>query len=123
MRNPRVLLFILLVSVAVNGVSQNAPRRNFFVGKWEITIADTPEIKFITDLVRRKGRLTGELADVRNPSNPKLPITNVEEKGNSVSIHYTSGQSKEMIIDLTRVDANSLQGTMYTFDASAKRMK
>ena len=123
MQKISIFFFILLLSVALESFSQHARPKNFFVGKWEISVADTPEIKFITDLVRKKGRLTGELADAKNPSSPKLPITKVEEKGSNISIYYTSGQSKEMVIDLTKVDADNLKGTMYTFDASAKRIK
>ena len=67
--------------------------------------------------------MTGELTDVRNPAAPKLPITKVEEKGNSLSIFYMSSANKELTIDLTKVDADNLQGTMYTFDATAKRIK
>lgn len=123
MQKAAVLGFILSLSVVVSGVSQTARRTDFYAGKWEISVAETPEVKFVTTLVRKKGRLTGELADARNPANPKLPITRVEEKGNSVSIYYKSRESKELAIDLTKVDANHLKGTMYTFDASAKRLK
>ena len=123
MQKVRIFWFILLLGVAVDGLSQTNQRNRTFVGKWEITVADMPEIKFITNLVRKKGRLTGELTDPRNPAAPKLPITKVEEKGNSLSIFYTSTENKELTIDLTKVDADNLQGTMYTFDASAKRIK
>ena len=117
------LLFILLLGNAVNGVAQTNQRNKVFVGKWEISIADSPEVKFTTNLVRKKGRLTGELTDVRNPAGPKLPITKVEEKGNSMSIFYASAEKKELTIDLTQVDSDNLKGTMYTFDATAKRIK
>lgn len=121
--NGFILGFMLLLGVAVDGVSQANQRNRVFVGKWEISVAATPDIKFTTNLVRKKGQLTGELTDVRNPNGPKLPITKVEEKGNSLSIFYTSTENKELTIDLTQVDANTLKGTMYTFDASAKRIK
>ena len=123
MQKVRIFWFVLLLGVAVDGVSQTNQRNKVFVGKWEITVADTPEIKFTTNLVRKRGRLTGELTDARNPAAPKLPITKVEEKGNSMSIFYTSTEKKELTIDLTKVDADNLHGTMYTFDASAKRIK
>ncbi|WP_128544528.1 hypothetical protein [Larkinella soli] len=107
----------------MQAVCQTIQRNRVFVGKWEISVAATPDIKFTTTLVRKKGRLTGELMDVSNPNGPKLPITRVEEKGNSMSIFYTSTENKELTIDLMKVDDNTLKGTMYTFDASAKRIK
>lgn len=113
----------LWLSVFINGCAQRTQRTNFFTGKWAITVAQTPDVNFVTDLVRKKGRLTGELTDARNPANPKLPITRVEEKGNSVSIYYRSVEGKEQAIDLSRVDDDNLKGTMYTFDASAKRIR
>lgn len=123
MRKAVIFGFILLLGIVLDGVSQTNQRNRVFGGKWEIAIATTPDIKFTTNLVRKKGRLTGELTDVRNPNGPKLPITRVDEKGNSMSIFYTSADNKELTIDLTKVDANTLKGTMYTFDASAKRIR
>lgn len=122
MQKASLFLFILL-NVIVGGCARQTQRTNFFTGKWEITVAQTPEVKFVTDLERKQGQLTGELTDVRNSDSPKLPITKVEEKGNSMSIYYRSGEGKEQFIDLTRVDADNLTGTMYTFDASAKRIR
>lgn len=123
MQKDRLLWAILCLFVVINGCAQTTRRNNVFAGKWEIAVAETPEVKFTTHLVRKRGQLTGELTDTRNPANPKLPIINVEEKGNHMSIHYRSGEGKEQVIDLTKVDADNLQGTMYTFDATAKRIK
>lgn len=123
MQKALIVGFMLILSIAVDGYAQANQRNKVFVGKWEISIAETPEVKFTTHLVRKKGRLTGELTDARNPAAPKLPITKVEEKGNNMSIFYTSADKKELTIDLTKVDADNLKGTMYTFDASAKRIK
>ena len=124
MQKACIFFFILFLGVVVSGCAQTTTRRNkVFAGKWEITVAETPEVKFTTHLVRKKGQLTGELTDARNPANLKLPITKVEEKGNHMSIHYRSGEGKEQVIDLTKIDADNLKGTMYTFDATAKRIK
>ena len=123
MQKIRLFLFVLLLGVAIGGCAQTTGRNRVFAGKWEITVADSPEIKFTTYLTRKKGRLTGELTDARNPAASKLPIVRVEEKGNSMAIVYTSGEGKEIVIDLTKVDADNLKGTMYTFDASAKRIR
>ena len=123
MQKASIARILLWLSVVLSGCAQTAQRNRVFAGQWEITVAETPEVKFTTHLVRKNGRLTGELTDARNPANPKLPITRVEEKGNNVSIYYRSSEGKEQAIDLTKVDADNLKGTMYTFDASAKRLK
>lgn len=123
MQRASIAWVLLWLSVVGGGCARTAQRNPVFAGQWEITVAESPEVKFTTDLVRKNGRLTGELTDARNPANPKLPITRVEEKGNSVSIYYRSGEGKEQAIDLTQVDADHLKGTMYTFDASARRLK
>lgn len=123
MQRANIIWILLWLSVVVGGCAKTTGRNNVFAGGWEITVAETPEVKFTTYLTRQKGRLTGELTDARNPANPKLPITRVEEKGDNISIYYRSSEGKEQAIDLTRVDADHLQGTMYTFDASAKRIR
>ncbi len=120
MQKVHFVWFVILLNAVVSGCARSA---SSFTGKWEITVAQTPEVKFTTDLVRKQGRLIGELTDARNPDSPKFLITKVDEKGNSMSIYYRSGEGKEQFIDLTRVDADNLTGTMYTFDASAKRIR
>ena len=123
MQKASIVWVLLWLSVVVGGCVQRTGRNNVYAGGWEITVAETPEVKFTTYLTRKKGRLTGELTDARNPANSKLPVTRVEEKGNSVSIYYRSPEGKEQAIDLSKVDNDNLKGTMYTFDATAKRIK
>lgn len=126
MKKVSVFLLILFLGVAFKGFSQaTTPPTDFFAGKWEISVAGTPmgDVKFLTDLVRKNGTLTGELADATDATKPKRPLTKVEEKGDKVSLYFESSQGGEMAIDLTKVDDDNLKGTLYNFDATAKRVK
>lgn len=123
----KVSIFFLVLSLGLlfNSFAQTAPPTDFFAGKWEISVTGTPmgDVKFLTDLVRKNGALTGELADANDPAKPKRPITRVEEKDGKLAIYFESSQGGEMAIDLAKVDENNLKGTLYTFDATAKRVK
>lgn len=116
---------VLSLGLLFNSFAQTAPPTDFFAGKWEISVTGTPmgDVKFLTDLVRKNGALTGELADANDPDKPKRPITRVEEKDGKLAIYFESSQGGEMAIDLAKVDENNLKGTLYTFDATAKRVK
>ena len=116
-----LLIFATLVATLSN--AQNAP--DFFAGKWEIAVKDTPmgDMKFLTDLVRRDGKLTGELSVPADATAQKRPITRVEEKDDKIVLYFDSEQVGEIAIDLTKVDQDNLKGTLYTFEANAKRIQ
>ena len=124
MKRGAVILFILITGFAFNGFSQTAIPTDFFAGKWEILVTATPngDVKFVTDLVRKDGKLTGELSNATDPSQPKRPITKVEENGANLAIYFESSQAGEISINLSKVDENNLKGTLYSFDATAKRI-
>lgn len=123
----RLTLFLMMMMAAVIGYAQTAatPPTDFFAGKWEIAIAGTPmgDVKLVTELVRKDSKLTGELADPADSNKPKLPITKVEEKGDKLIIYFESTQAGELALDLNKADENTLKGTVYNFDAIAKRIK
>ena len=125
MKKESILLVIFFLGIAFNGFSQTSASADFFAGKWEISVTGTPngDVKFVTDLVRKDGKLTGELANATDSSQPKRPITKVEEKGTNLIIYFESSQAGEISIDLTKVDENNLKGTLYNFDTTAKRIK
>jgi hypothetical protein len=126
MKKASVILFVLFLGLALNGFSQAAPPTDFFAGKWEISFTGTPQgdVRFVTNLVRKDGQLTGELANQSDPSKEKRPITKVEEKGDKITIFFPSSQGDEITIDLAKVDSDNLKGTlMDQFDAKAKRIK
>ena len=125
MKKTAILFVVFLLSVAGIGFAQTTPSTDFFAGKWEISIAGTPngDVKFVTELVRKEGKLTGELSNPADPTNGKRPITKVEENGDKVSIYFEAEQVGELSIDLAKVDDDNLKGTVYNFETKAKRVK
>lgn len=79
--------------------------------------------KFNTTLVRKDGKLTGELATA-DPAQPKIPITGIEESADKIVIAF-SAQGYDIAIDLTKVDDNNLKGGMMNgmFEAKGVRVK
>jgi hypothetical protein len=125
MKKVPFFLIIFCLGMSFQSFSQTATSADFFAGKWEISATGTPygDVKFVTDLVRKDGKLTGELANATDSSQPKRPITKVEEKGTSLVLYFESSQGGEVPIDLKKMDDDNLKGTLYTFDATAKRIK
>ena len=124
MKKASVLLLVLFLGFALNGFSQATPK-DFFAGKWEISLTGTPngDVKFLTNLIRKDGKLTGELVNPEDSTNGKRPITKVEENGDKLAIYFESTQGGEISIDLVKVDADNLKGSLMSFDAKAKRIK
>ncbi|RZM22118.1 MAG: hypothetical protein EOO88_30415 [Pedobacter sp.] len=130
----KVSLFLLIFSLGVcaKGFSQTtqssttaAPTTDFFAGKWEIMIMGTPngDAKMVTELVRKDGKLTGELKDPAG-TNPVMPITKVEEGKDKITIYFDTAQAGEIGVELAKVDNDHLKGQlMGMFDSTALRLK
>lgn len=125
MKNVPILLLFMLVGMAQSSFAQTTTPADFFAGKWEISVVGSPvgDVKFTTDLVRKAGKLTGELTNTTDPGQAKRPLIRVEEKGDRLMMYFESSQGGEVPIELTKVDDNNLKGTLSTFDATAKRLK
>ena len=124
MKKVSLFLFVFLLSVCVRSFSQTTTPPDFFAGKWEITIIGTPngDSKLTADLVRKDGKLTGQLINAAD-STAKIPITSIDEKGDNLAMAFTA-QGYDVTIDLTKVDDDNLKGTlMNSFEAKAKRLK
>lgn len=121
MKKASIILFMFLFGIALQGFSQSTTPTDFYAGKWEIAVNGTPrgDIVFKTNLVRKDGKLTGELVTDDN----KRPITKIDEKDKTLVIYFESSQGGEISIDLTKVDDNNLKGTLMDFTATAKRVK
>lgn len=127
MKKVSLFLVVFLLGVCVRGYSQAAtPPTDFFAGKWEITIAGTPDgdTKMVTDLIRKDGKLTGELKDPTGKRTEATPITKVEEEGGKLTIHFDTTQAGEIAMELTKLDDDHLKGSlMNMFETTALRVK
>lgn len=125
MKKVSLFLFIFLLGICAKGFSQSTPPTDFFAGKWEITITGTPsgDAKMVTDLVRKDGKLTGELKDPSG-TNPAMLITKIEEGKDKLTIYFDTAQAGEIGIELAKVDDDHLKGQlMNMFDSTAVRQK
>ena len=125
MKKVSLLLLLFVLGISLKSFSQSATPVDFFAGKWEIAIVGTPmgDVKLSTDLVRKDGKLTGDLVNTADAASPKLPITKVEESADKLVLYFDSSQAGELSIELKKVDDDNLKGALMSFDASAKRMK
>jgi 23S rRNA maturation-related 3'-5' exoribonuclease YhaM len=120
------LLVVFLLGIVASGFAQTTTKpTDFFAGKWEMVVVGTPngDAKLIADLVRKDGKLTGELADAKDPSKEKIKIDSIDETADKLSIAFQA-QGNNITMDLTKVDDDNLKGSvMGMFDATAKRLK
>ncbi|NBB21312.1 hypothetical protein GVN20_18245 [Runella sp. CRIBMP] len=125
MKKANLFFIVLFLGVITEVFSQTTPSTDFFAGKWEIALAGTPmgDVKFTTNLVRKEGKLAGELARADDPTAGKRPITKIEETDKVLKIYFESQQGGEISIDLEKVDDNNLKGKLMDFEATAKRIK
>lgn len=116
------IIFFLLLSAGITCFSQTA---DFFAGKWEVTVLNSPkgDVMFLTELIRKDGKLTGELIEKSDPSSSSRKILRVEESAEKLVVYFESSQGGETILDLTKVDQDHLKGTVHDFEATAKRLK
>lgn len=122
MRKVNIVVPVLVVLTLLSSFIQED---DFFLGKWEIMVAGTPngDIKFATDLQRKEGKLFGELTIPADPNAPAIPITNIEEGTDKITIYF-SAQGYDLNLDLEKVDQDNLKGTlMGMFDSKAVRVK
>jgi len=123
----KVSLFLVgfMLLLCAQGFSQAPANPAFFEGKWEVLIAGTPDgdAKLIADLVRTDGKLGGKLKDPAN-ARPDMPITQLKEEAEKITIYFDTDQAGEVAIELAKVDQDHLKGSlMGMFDSSAVRVK
>lgn len=121
MQKVSTILIVLFLGITLKSFSQTTTTTDFFAGKWEISILGSPrgDVKFNTNLVRKDGKLTGEMVST---ADTRL-ITKVEETATKLSIYFESSQGGEISIDLAKVDDNNLKGSLMSYDVTAKRIK
>mgnify|MGYP001021144392 CR=1 FL=1 len=127
MRKSSLVFMLLFLGVVFSGFSQStkAPASDFFAGKWEVSVIGTPngDAKLVTNLVRKDGKLTGELVDPTGSNPDPIVLTDVVDEADKVTLYFTA-QGTDVNVELEKVDENNLKGSlMGMFDASAKRIK
>ncbi|ARK12674.1 hypothetical protein [Fibrivirga algicola] len=128
MKKVSLILFFLVLGLAGSSFAQTtttATPADFYAGKWEVAIAGTPmgDVKLVADLVRKDGKLTGDLLNTADAASGKRPITKVDESADKLVLYFNSEQAGELAIELKKVDNDTLKGMLMSFDAAAKRMK
>lgn len=123
MKNVSVFLtgmFIFLMSFTVK--AQEAPKADYFVGKWSVLVEGTPQGDAINAVVfeRKDGKLTGSILSPGKAA-PAI-FSRVMEKEKSVTAYFSaSGYDVYLVLD--KVDDNSATGSMMDmFDAKATRV-
>ncbi|MCF2496110.1 hypothetical protein [Dyadobacter chenhuakuii] len=126
MKRTCIAFVFLFLGFAINGFSQTAATNDFFLGKWEVLVVGTPDgdSKLVTELTRKDGKMTGELKDPTGKNPNALPISNIMEEGNKMTIFFEA-QGTEVSLDLAKVDDDHLKGSVMNgmFDATAVRIK
>src|SRR5690349_9649636 len=105
MKKVSLILFVLFLGVNISGFSQTtkpqtaktqspAPAKvetqDFFAGKWEVSVVGTPngDAKFVTELTRKEGKLTGELKDPTGKMEKAIPLSKVEEETAKITFYF-----------------------------------
>ncbi|MDQ6481110.1 hypothetical protein [Dyadobacter sp. LHD-138] len=126
MKKASIILAVLFLGIFCKSFAQTVPPTDFFAGKWEINLTGTPngDVKFLTTLTRKDGKLSGELANASDATQAKRPISKVDESADKIIIYFESSQGGEIALELAKIDNDNLKGIlMDSFDASAKRLK
>lgn len=125
MKKVSIFFLFMLLSVAVNSIAQAPAPADFFAGKWDIMVAGTPngDTQLVANLVRKDGKLTGEITTPADTTKGAIPITKIEEGTDKLALYFTA-QGYDVNLDLAKVDDDNLKGSlMNMFDAKAKRLK
>ncbi|MEZ0609042.1 hypothetical protein ACAW74_11030 [Fibrella sp. WM1] len=125
MKKLNLFLFLLFIGVATTGFTFRLAPDDFYAGKWDIMIVGTPngDAKMVADLVRKDGKLTGQLTP-SDANAEKIPIESIEESANKLNLTFTA-QGYNVTMELNKVDDDNLKGSIMNgmFNASAKRIK
>lgn len=127
MKKASIIFFTLFLGIAVKGLAQAADTTaaDYFAGKWEISILGTPngDSKLVAELTRKDGTLSGELKDPSGNLPGAIPISNIEETKEQLTIYF-SAQGYDVNLVLAKVDQDNLKGSLLgMFDSKAKRLK
>jgi hypothetical protein len=137
MKKVSIVFVVLFFAVMANTFAQTATATtpaptavakdstDFFAAKWELSIIGTPggDKKMLANIVRKDGKLTGDLGDPAEPDKEKIAITSIEEVANKITLAFTTS-GYDVTVDLEKVDADNLKGQLLgMFETKAVRIK
>jgi len=136
MKKVSFILLLLILGVSFTGFSQAPATSDLFASKWEITVLDTrqiPEWGFSIELIRKEGKLTAkpDTYTISNPFTFTIKIGRVEEVNATKLVLYLDIPenerqglpTKDIPMELTKVDNDILKGKFMESDIIAKRKR
>lgn len=121
MKNLKFILVGVFCLVSVLTMKSQDKPVDYFAGKWNVIVTGTPggDGKMVVTLVRVDGKLTGTLLNSGQTEPTKF--AKVEEKGNTVTLYFTSS-GYDVYLQLEKKDDNNVKGSMMNmFDATGTR--
>lgn len=114
-------MFIFLMSFGAK--AQEAPKADYFVGKWKVLVEGTPQGDAVNDVIleRKDGKLTGSILSPGKPA--PATFTRVVEKDKSITAYFSaSGYDVYLFLEKTGDDNKATGSMMDMFDAKATRV-
>jgi hypothetical protein len=125
MKKVSLILLLFTFGLVTKGFSQAEKTADFFAGKWEFLIEGTPQgdVKLVAELIRKDGKLGGQLSNPDTPDAEKIQITSIDEEANKIILYFTAS-GYDLNLAMTKIDEDNLKGTMFDmFEAKGLRLK
>lgn len=119
----KVCNYLVVGLLFVFSLAASAQEKNFFVGKWEITVLDTPsgDGKLSLTIEEKERKLTAKLYDEVNKKD--MNVDRLENKDNSLIVYFKSG-TYSIFLNIEKKDQDNVTGSMMDmFDATGKRVQ
>lgn len=116
------LFFGTVVLFCLMTVNAQAQTKDYFVGKWKITVYGTP--KGDSSSLFQFDRVEGKLKGVMTVEGKK-PITmaRIEETAKDITAYFTSDSGYEVYMFIEKKDDNNVEGSMMDmFDCKGVRV-
>lgn len=125
MKKVSLILMVLTFGLVFKGFSQAEKSVDFFAGKWEFLIEGTPQgdVKLVAELIRKDGKLEGQLSNPDTPDAEKIQITSIDEESDKIVLYFTTS-GYDLNLAMTKIDEDNLKGSMFDmFEAKGVRLK
>ena len=118
-----LLLSVLLISLASSAKDSD---NDFFAGKWEVTIMDTPKGDAVIHVTLKKadGEWTGEMLGITEGDKEPSKFDRVEEEDGGIAMYWVTPDGYSVYLFLEEDGEDLVVGTMVdSFDVEGTRIK